>query len=80
MLRRPPRSTLFPYTRSSDLDITPGMLPAVNINSLTSALVVYENNHERTVILAGTSNGLFYTIDNGSYWHDATEQIGRAHV
>lgn len=62
-----------PINKKDMEDITPGMLPAVNINSLTSALVVYENNHERTVILAGTSNGLFYTIDNGSYWHDATD-------
>ncbi|MCM8530915.1 MAG: hypothetical protein NE330_07125, partial [Lentisphaeraceae bacterium] len=52
--------------------ISPGMLPAVNINSLTSVLVVYKNNHERIVLFAGTSNGLFYTVDNGSYWHEAS--------
>src|SRR2546430_13448557 len=54
MIRRPPRSTLFPYTRSSDLDrdLHPGIEPLDGLGQEARARVAEDGEGARVVLVA----------------------------
>jgi predicted phage baseplate assembly protein len=62
-----------PLTKSTKEHIKPGMLPAVTINTLAALTLTYKDGDTRVVLFSGTAMGIFYTFDDGQYWHQGDE-------
>jgi hypothetical protein len=58
-----------PLDKEAKKIITPGLLPIVTIISLAAMTLEYNDGGVRHVILIGTKKGLFYSTDDGRYWH-----------
>lgn len=53
-------------------DISPGILPKIDILCIESqSLSIWWEGDTRHILYIGTSNGLYYSMDNGYYWQQA---------
>lgn len=62
-----------PLIKSDKVHVKPGMLPAVAINTLAALTLDYKDGGSRVILFSGTAKGIFYTFDDGQYWHHGDE-------